>query len=220
MNMLALAWKNLRRRPAHRRRARPVPVFGLPDGDHGHPGGTRELVCRRSAGRGTGRHRAPSPLRGAGCRLRVLTPSRVAGSREGPLSPGPGTRDHHPASVRRVPARERSGTRPRGGSHRTRRARRLVHLRPLRPLPPRRDHQSQHGGVRSDRKGQELLREVVPLAPSRLRPAAWVIDPKGEYGPLAEAWGVAPVGAPSRRTGATQSARHRRGRRRAGPRGR
>ena len=38
---------------------------------------------------------------------------------------------------------------------------------------------------------------------------AWVIDPKGEYGPLAEAWGVAPGGPPSRRTGAPQSARHR-----------
>ena len=38
---------------------------------------------------------------------------------------------------------------------------------------------------------------------------AWVVDPKGEYGPLAQAWGVRAGGAPPRGRGPPQPARHR-----------
>ena len=42
---------------------------------------------------------------------------------------------------------------------------------------------------------------------------AWVVDPKGEYGPLARAWGVRAGGPAPGRTGPAQSPGHRRRRR-------
>ncbi len=91
----------------------------------------------------------------------------VFGPKTGTGSPGPP--GDHPQPRCRVPAGGRSRAGPPGSADRARPPGRLFRLRPVRAVCPGHREQPEHDRLRSDRPGQELLREDLPLAPGGLR---------------------------------------------------
>ena len=90
--------------------------------------------------------------------------------REGAHATGAGPPGHDAEPRRGLPVHRGGGARATRGRDRRRPARRLVRLRPLRALRRRSGEQPEHGRLRSDRAGQERLRQVIPVAPGRVRP--------------------------------------------------
>ncbi len=76
----------------------------------------------------------------------------------------------------------------------TRPLRRLVLLRPVGALRAARAHQPEHARRRRGRRGQVVAGQDATSSARRVfgrRP--WIVDPKGEYAPLARALGVEPI---------------------------
>ena len=95
--------------------------------------------------------------------------SKVDGSSSG--HGGSCTPRNDTTSRGRLSLRFRSGTRWAWCADRSGPARRCLRLRPLRALFGWRPHQPEHGRLRSDRPGEECLREELSLAPGRIRTA-------------------------------------------------